>query len=331
MFEDILVSIIMAVHNEKEEYLKEAIASILNQTYTNLEFIIIDDCSNETTQRILGDVKDERIKIYRNQTNIGLTKSLNIALTHCNGKYIARMDADDVSYEKRIEKQLLYMETHSQVGVVGCWTSNNINNKVKHWQGNTSTEWRRVAMLFGNYGICHPTAFIRKSILDENNITYNNELKKAQDYDLWLQLIEVTDMAVMPECLLMYRVHEGQITNANRGEQLVCRDKIQIEYINKVLTLDDSNANIIISINYENVNISDVCDVFEQIEKESRLRGCRLNSIILRNELVRQWTECCFKKADNKTKAIFNKYFISILKPSYLFWRVKLYWHMKIA
>ncbi|MBQ3687162.1 MAG: glycosyltransferase family 2 protein, partial [Treponema sp.] len=106
MYEDVLVSVIMSVHNEPKEFLDAATESILNQTHSNLEFIIIDDCSNYETRKIIAGKKDKRIQVYHNEENLGLTKSLNRALSHCKGKYVARMDADDISYADRIEKQL---------------------------------------------------------------------------------------------------------------------------------------------------------------------------------------------------------------------------------
>lgn len=331
MYEDILVSVIMAVHNEKEGYLKESIASILGQSHENIEFIIIDDCSNKNVQNILGEIKDKRVRIYRNQENQGLTRNLNIALSYCNGKYIARMDADDISFKDRIKKQLIFMETHRQVGIIGCWTSNNIDKKIKHWYGKTSTEWRKVAMIFGNYGICHPSAFIRKEVLDENSITYDENLKKAQDYDLWTQLIGVTNMGVVSECLLKYRIHNQQITNINQEEQLAYRDEIQKRYIEKILNVEDNIKNAIISVNYNSITIKEVWNAFEVIEKENIVNGCELDAKILKRELTRQWTENCLKKTDNKRFTIFNKYFVRAFAPSYILWRVQLYWQMKIV
>lgn len=330
MYEDILVSVIMAVHDEKEEYLKESIGSILHQTHKNLEFIIIDDYSNEYTQALLGEIDDSRVHLHRNSRNLGLTKSLNIALSLCKGKYIARMDADDISYETRIEKQLKYMENNYTVGVVGCWTGSNKDSKVAHWHGSVSSDWRRVAMMFGNFGVCHPSAFIRKSILDDNGIIYDEEIKKAQDYDLWIQMLKVSDMMVYPEVLLMYRIHEKQITNESRNEQIFWRNYIQKKYIKNILKTDDETAKQILLLHEEKIDIKSVKMILEKVEKIAERNDICIDYNIVKREVTRLWIEEFAKKEKNIKKIILNKLFMQALNPTYIAWRVKLYGQMKI-
>ena len=114
-----LISVIMSNYNTPEEYLREAIESILNQTYKNFEFIIIDDCSTDNSLEIIKSYNDERIVLIENEENIGLTKSINKGLAVAKGEYIARMDADDVSLPQRFEKQINYMNDHTELIVCG--------------------------------------------------------------------------------------------------------------------------------------------------------------------------------------------------------------------
>ena len=115
---NVFISVVMAVYNG-EKYLKEAIDSILSQTYKNFEFIVIDDCSSDNTPIILKSYTDARIQVVRNEQNLRLPTSLNKGFKIARGKYIARMDADDIAMPDRFEKQVKYLEAHQEVAVIG--------------------------------------------------------------------------------------------------------------------------------------------------------------------------------------------------------------------
>ena len=158
-----LVSVLMCVYNTKKEYLQEAIDSILNQTHRNIEFIIINDCSTLSETNILLDsYADPRIKVIKNEVNLGLTKSLIKGIDCCTARYIARMDSDDIAYVNRIEKQLAYMKKY-EFGVIGSYYhfepyrvySTFITQNIKK---------QKQRMIFGNAGIVHSTAFIDKNV-----------------------------------------------------------------------------------------------------------------------------------------------------------------------
>ena len=121
-----LLSVLMSVYKEDTRYLREAIESILNQTYTDFEFVIVGDTPLSDRERVFGVIreyalKDRRIKFFPNENNIGLTKSLNVGLSHCSGKYIARMDADDISVSTRLEKQVVFMEANPKILASSAW------------------------------------------------------------------------------------------------------------------------------------------------------------------------------------------------------------------
>ena len=118
-----VISVIMPVYNTKEKFLREAVESILNQTFTDFEFIIINDGSDSITEDIILSYKDLRIKYLKNEQNLGIVQSLNKAVKTAKGKYIARMDADDISMPHRLEKQYEFMENHPQCGVCGTYGS----------------------------------------------------------------------------------------------------------------------------------------------------------------------------------------------------------------
>lgn len=119
MEENLEVTVLMSMYNTPLEQLKESIESILNQTYKNFEFLIIDDGSNEECVNLVKSYNDKRINLVRNEQNIGLEKSLNKGLKLAKGKYIVRMDTDDIAYTDRIEKQVDFIKKNSEYSIVG--------------------------------------------------------------------------------------------------------------------------------------------------------------------------------------------------------------------
>lgn len=210
------ISVIMSVYNTPIEYLQCSVESILNQTYTDFEFLIVDDASdNADISKFIRSYQDSRIIFMKNKTNRGLTVNLNRLISISRGKYIARMDADDIAMPKRLEKQFFYMERHPNVNILGCFAKADIG--VHMFGGNMSYQMRKVKMLFYNAGICHPSAMLRKCFLKEHHLSYDEVFTKAQDYDLWCRCLEWTNLVAYPEELLYYREHPGQITKLNHN------------------------------------------------------------------------------------------------------------------
>lgn len=235
-------SVIMSVYNTKEEYLREAIDSILNQTETDFEFIIVDDCSDENTKRVLNSYTDNRIKLIVNKENKGLTYNLNVALSMANGDYIVRMDADDIAYDTRIEKMTSYMDKHAEVNVLGSYMD--CGNIVRKYHGNIPWEIRKTMLLFDNAGLGHPSVVFRKSFLDKYNLCYDVEIKKSQDYEMWTRCIEYTNLNVYPECLMKYRIHDDQISTKQAGNQNEYMRIVKVRQLSKFkpfLTDDEIN------------------------------------------------------------------------------------------
>lgn len=224
----------MSVYNTKEEYLREAIDSILNQSFSSFEFIIVDDASNDETKKILSSYSDERIRMIKNDVNHGLTYNLNRTLEVSSGKYIARMDADDVAHPDRIERQVRYMEENEEVNILGSYM--NCGGTIRTYWDDKPWEYRKVALLFENIGLGHPSVMFRKSFLDEHKLKYDETMKKSQDFELWTRCIEYTNLYVYPECLMDYRIHDGQISTALSSEQQACIKEIKRRQLNKFRT-----------------------------------------------------------------------------------------------
>lgn len=205
------VSVVMPVYNG-EKYLKEAIDSILNQTYTDFEFIIINDGSTDSTKEIIQSFEDQRIVVLENEKNLGIVSTLNRGLDCAVGEYIARMDADDIAEKGRLEKQVNTLDGDSTIGVLGTGTrvfGDDIEDKEMH---STLNPNQLKAELIFSSCICHPSVMIRKKVLDEFGIRYKEEYKGAEDYEMWWQIAAVSKIASIPDILHNYRIHKQQIT-----------------------------------------------------------------------------------------------------------------------
>lgn len=206
------ISVLLSVYNG-EKYLKEAINSILNQTFKNFEFIIIDDGSTDRTKDILQEFNDSRICLITNEKNIGLVNSLNLGLSLCKGKYIARMDADDIAYPERLEKQFDCLETNKHIGICGTWYNYFIDGEeIRHTIKYPCDDLHLRALAFLQTPFLHPTVMIRKYILEENKLKYSSEYYRAEDYGLWIELLQYTQGATIPDILLDYRLHQNNET-----------------------------------------------------------------------------------------------------------------------
>ncbi len=243
--EKVMISVIMPTYNTPIKMLSQAIESILNQTYTNFEFIIINDCSTDNTLEYLYSLKDNRIKVITNDKNLGITASLNIGLKIAQGKYIARMDSDDISLPTRFEKQLDYMEKNKNVIVCGTWIKAFGSSHYISKRNIPEKEYLRSSFLFGNiYGLCHPTAFFRTEMLRRYKIKYDEEhLPTAQDYGMWVECSKYGAIKNLEEILLHYRVHNGQISIAKKELQKQCTMYVQKKQLQHLL--DDINEEMI--------------------------------------------------------------------------------------
>ncbi|MEM8520126.1 glycosyltransferase family 2 protein [Flavobacterium sp. PL12] len=221
------ISVLMPVYN-CELYIKEAVESILNQTYTNFELLLIDDCSNDTTLQICKSFQDERIVIIEKEKNTGYTNSLNYGLAIAKGKYIARMDGDDISLPDRFEKQFAFMEANEDVVV--CGTSFSIIGSNKLIRVPETHNEIKVGLL-KECKIGHPAVMLRKSVLDNYRITYDKLMEPAEDYDLWVRLSIIGKLHNLQECLLNYRIHELQVSKVRNSKQEEAANKIRLKLV----------------------------------------------------------------------------------------------------
>lgn len=229
------ISVVMPVYN-MEEYMSMAIESILSQTFTNFEFIIIDDCSTDRSEDIIHSyLSDTRIKVLRLAKQGGNYAGRNLAISQAKGKYICAMDADDIAHPDRLELQFHYMESHPEVLAAGtAYTLIGIPRKP-----NTPLRYEEVkeALLFDNCFL-HPSTIFRADKLKQVG-GYNEEFFYAADYDLMCRLSLLGPVVNLPHVLISYRIHSKQISTAHRNEQKKYAYKIRRSYqqnmINRLL------------------------------------------------------------------------------------------------
>lgn len=231
-----LVSVLMSVHNEPAEFIKLAVGSICNQTYDNLEFIIIDDASEAGTYKFLEDLEAEYdiIRLYRNEQNIGLTATLNHGVSLCTGQFIARMDADDYSLPDRIQKQVDFFDKHPETDILGCGVVTFGQTVTFMSPVNGYSNEQVQCELFFTSSLCHPSVMIKKKFLAENQLNYDAAVKKGQDFDLWERSSIYGNLAVLPDVLLYYRIHANQITSTGRNEQNTSADMIMRRRLRRI-------------------------------------------------------------------------------------------------
>lgn len=237
------VSVVMPVYNV-ENYINESVSSILNQTFPDFEFIIIDDGSTDKTWEVLQSFKDKRIKLLRNEHNMGNYPSRNKAIKIAKGKYTAVMDGDDIAMPDRLEKQYLYLETHGDLIALGTnfiLTSDHKNHNIplKH-------EDIYFALL-KDFSLLHPSFMIVSDVLLKNG-GYNEKYRYASDYDLLCRLSLMGKIENLSEVLMKYRRHEDQISHSKKQEQgeyaYTIRRDYQIAFVNRFKPLSQEPIGI---------------------------------------------------------------------------------------
>ena len=206
------ISVLMPAYNA-EEYIAEAIESILNQTFKDYEFIIVDDCSTDNTWQIIKKYikKDSRIKAHKNEKNLGIAGNRNKLISMAKGDYIIWQDADDISMPYRLEKQYKFMEENPEVGILGGWLqffNKNGNLSVRKYATDDKVLRRKI---FIYSPVAQPAAIIRKKLLDEVG-KYDLKYPPAEDIDMSFRIGVKCKFANLPEIIIKYRENNNSAT-----------------------------------------------------------------------------------------------------------------------
>jgi glycosyltransferase involved in cell wall biosynthesis len=223
------VTVLMPVYNGAC-FLREAIDSILCQTYSRFEFLIINDGSTDDSEQIIRSYTDNRIRLVNNEKNLGLIKSLNKGIKLLETKYIARADADDICLPTRLEKQVSFMEQNPEIGLCGTWFDNFDNKSIRGGARYSSVDSQIKLKHMYQIHLSHGTAMFRTEILKYHNLQFDSEYEHAEDYDLFDRVGTVTRLANIPEVLYHVRQHENSVSKlfavTQRKNSLRVRERI---------------------------------------------------------------------------------------------------------
>ena len=214
-----LVSVLLAVHNG-EPYLRAALESALRQTVDDLELLVVDDGSTDTTPDVLAALDDRRVRVLRNDEQLGLAASLNRGLEEARGRFVARLDADDVALPRRLERQVAWMHANPETVVLGsavCAIDDNGTPGAVHVMPTTpaAVRWH---LLFSS-PFFHPAVLVDRNHVERHGLRYDPSFSESEDYDLWARALAIGEGANLPEALVLYRVHAGQASHVRRALQ----------------------------------------------------------------------------------------------------------------
>jgi len=320
------ITVIISVYNS-EKYIKEAVDSILTQTFEDFEFIITDDSSTDSSLRILEEYaeQDNRIILIKNSVNLGLTKNLNTMINISQGKYIARMDADDISLPNRLEEQFSFMENNHEIGVCGAHSKtfglgikeHIIDRPINH-------EEIKLNLLFENIMV-HSSIMFRSSVLLEQSIRYNEDFKIMQDYELWSRMISITEFANLKDVLILYRISDTNICAISEKKLNYREDTLKkiYKYLFKTYLFTDNgidlNSHIFICYSgNKNNSYKSLLNANDHLRQLSvKLKNSNnFNENIVNNFISRYWFRICAKSTKLGFITIAN-YFKSYQKSNY--------------
>ncbi len=246
-----LISVILPIY-KGAEWLSESIESILQQKFTSFELIIVNDASPDNSYDVINMYNDKRIKYIEHSENKGLVAALNTGLQYATGKYIARMDQDDISLPHRLQLQYDYMEQHQDCVLLG--TQVKVMGENKNSKMYTGSNDLKASLLFGT-SFAHPCVMMRASVLIQNHIQYSEQFKHAEDYGLWTQLALHGQLANLNEVCLEYRKHASQYTKVFSEGMLLATRLIRKSYLQNLgVVISDHEINLLHDIAEKNSN-----------------------------------------------------------------------------
>jgi glycosyltransferase involved in cell wall biosynthesis len=231
-----LVSVLLAVHDDTR-FLREAVDSVLHQTLADLELILVDDGSREP----VGDFEDTRVRVLRNDTQLGLAASLNRGLDVASGKYVARLDADDVALPERLERQIDRLQ--GPTAVVGAAVVD-LDERGARGRMHVMPEGARALRWHALFSspFFHPTVLVDRDVLDAHGLRYDPEFLESEDYDLWTRLFAFADGDNLREPLVLKRVHAGQASQRRRDVQESFQRRVAVREIGLLAPEVDAEA-----------------------------------------------------------------------------------------
>lgn len=248
-----LISVIIPVFNSGK-YLQEAIESVIVQSYSKLQIIILDDCSDDDSVMIAKSFLDPRIVVYESTGNKDQSYQLNMGIAKAKGEFISIMHSDDVMHKDKLKEQLLFFQEHPLTGICGC-NVQYIGEKKGEWLFPKENQDCK-DLLLSTVPFAHSTVVFRKSILQGVEPVYNLNMAPAEDYDLWVRLADKTDYGNVQQILLSYRIHAEQLGEVKKHKESILVDSIRKKLITLLFKIhDETDAQICFKTLYHNEEV----------------------------------------------------------------------------
>lgn len=239
------VSVLMPVYNG-EQYIGQAIESILSQTFRDFELIVIDDGSTDKSAEIVDSYNDKRVRYVENPHNLGLAGARNRAIKVANGDYLAWLDCDDISLPGRLLKQVALLDKHPTVGLCGTWVRTLGLESEQVWQYPSDPGFVRARMLFDD-PVATSSAMIRRDCLAPYDLHFDTRFPPAEDYDLWERVSRKNRVCNIAEVLTLYRIHPNQISSIKREQQRKSVREIQLRLL-RLLNVEPSEVEMLLHL-----------------------------------------------------------------------------------
>ncbi|WP_182920653.1 glycosyltransferase family 2 protein [Pedobacter planticolens] len=226
-----MITILLPTYNYAN-YIEKCIQSILEQTYKDYELLVLDDGSIDNTTEIVERIKDKRIHYLKNPANLGIVETLNLGIKLAKGKYIARMDADDIMVGNRLQMQVDFLDQNPQFGIVGSWykimdSNGRIISEMKNY---TDPDYLRLGLMFTNH-FAHPTVMMRTKLVKK--LLYDKNFLHCEDHELWTRFSEISKVTNLPFFFLNVRSHSQSTCNLNQKELKTSVIKLLSKELNK--------------------------------------------------------------------------------------------------
>ncbi len=310
------VSVFMPVHNGKR-YIHEAIDSILRQTFTDFEFIIINDASSDESLKIIESFSDDRIRLVRNEKQLGLSGVRQKGIDLANGKYIAFLDCDDIAKPQRLGTQVSFLDSHKDVYIAGSWVEiiDNAGKKTGQiWRHAGSPELIKAILLFRNC-ITQSSVLLRKDCLKDEH--FRSDYWPAPDYDLWVRLADKFKIANIPIVLTYYRKHSQNMSKGIRKEIDDCTDKIMKENLKKLdiyALPEEIEIHRLLEPGRQNLSTAEIGKVEKWLLRifYSNRKVKRYDALFFERLLKGYWFKTCLGNSYNGMQ-VFDRYMLSKL------------------
>jgi glycosyltransferase involved in cell wall biosynthesis len=216
------IAVLLPTYNAAA-YLKESIDSVLNQTFSDFDLYVHDDCSTDNTEELISEYKDNRVYYRKNSVNSGIAKTLNLGLEELlpHYEYIARMDADDWAYPERFQKQIDFLDSNQDIvlaGTQGYWLKDMNQNPDSGWKYPVRDEYIKYYLLFAaSFG--HSSVLLRSAFFHKYNLRYDETISTCEDWDLWIRVAKIGSVANVPDFLMKYRIVENSNHRSSKNMQ----------------------------------------------------------------------------------------------------------------